>query len=440
MPHLRRSGVARHRKRAAVIALGCPKNRVDSEYLLGALARAGYEFTSRFDAGNRNSPDLIILTTCAFLKSAVAESERVLRKLILFKRRHPGTELIVAGCLVQRYGDKLRDRFREVDRWLGLNEMKAIDRLLVGAGAASGAAARMLSTPGHYAYLKIADGCDNRCSYCLIPDIRGGFRSRPMEEIVAEAEALVHLGVKELILIAQDTTLYGRDIYQRPMLGRLIEVLSAIEGVRWLRLMYAHPAHLTEDVIEQFGANPRLCRYIDLPIQHIADRVLERMNRHYHRRDVERLLARLRLVSGMCIRTTVMTGFPGETGADFAQLRDFVSAGHFDRLSGYVFSPEPGTGAYRMPGQIPAVIARERLREIMRIQAQVSRQRLRRLRGTEVTVLVDFLGAGRTEWDAPEIDGVVKLASGTANPGEFVSVLITATRTHDLFGTPLAGR
>jgi len=417
----------RQKKRAAVVALGCPKNRVDSEYLLGALARAGYEFTNPADTKRR--PNLIILTTCAFLKSAVAESERVIRKLVRIKRNNPETELIVAGCLVQRYGEKLKELFPEVDRWLGLNEMTKIHRVV---GGLSGAPARLISTPAHYAYLKIADGCDNRCSYCLIPAIRGWFRSRPIEEVVAEAEALGHLGVKELILIAQDTTLYGKDIYHSPALARLIDRLSAIKGLVWIRLLYTHPAHLTEDVLEQLGTNTRLCRYIDLPIQHIADRILERMNRHYRRRDVERLIERLRMIPEMRIRTTVITGFPGETETEFIQLRDFIRSVQFDRLSGYAFSPEPGTMAYQMPGQVPKDLARKRLGEIMRLQAQVSRQRLRRLVGSEIRVLVDMPGAGRSEWEAPEIDGVVRIKDAGIAPGEFINVRVTAARTHDL--------
>ncbi len=413
--------------RAAVVALGCPKNRVDSEYLLGALSRAGYELVS-----DLKQADLVVLTTCAFLLAAVAESEKAIRRLAALKRKKPGFKLIVAGCLVQRYGQKLVRRFPEVDRWVGLNELTQIPALLGTGRFSCRHSVRLLTTPAHYAYLKIADGCDNHCSYCLIPKIRGAFCSRPMDEIVAEAEALAHLGVKELVLVAQDTTNYGKDRYTRPALARLLDRLSQVKGVYWLRLMYTHPAHLGEDVLEQFGSNSRLCRYIDLPIQHIADSVLERMNRPYRRRDVERLIERLRSVPEMRIRTTVITGFPGETAQEFFELKEFIKQVQFDRLSGYVYSPESGTAASRLKNRISPTVARTRLRQIMLIQAQISRRKLSGLKGREIPVLVDFPGIGRTEWDAPEIDGVVKIRGNTPAPGSFLNVRIVSNSTYDL--------
>ncbi|MGQ9677799.1 MAG: MiaB/RimO family radical SAM methylthiotransferase [bacterium] len=405
--------------RAAVVALGCPKNRVDSEYLLGALLKAGYELTE-----NLSEADIVYLTTCAFLAPAVRESESTLRRLLRFKKRNPQVKIIVAGCLVERCGRALEKRFPSVDRWLSIKEMQ---RLFFTQPA------RLISTPSHYAYLKIADGCDNRCSYCLIPKIRGPFRSRKVEEVVAEAEALVGGGVKELILVAQDTTLYGKDLYGKPMLGRLLSRFEQIKGLRWIRLLYTHPAHLNDDVIEQFGSNPKLCRFIDLPIQHISDRILTAMNRHYSRKDGERLLDRLTAIPGMRIRTTVITGFPGESEAEFEELLRFVKEAEFDRLSGYAFSPEPGTRAAKMPGQIDPKTAHLRLSRILKTQAAVSRKKLKSMVGMEVVVLMDFFGQGRTEWDAPEIDGVVKVTGGQSlPPGEFVNVRITGSLTHDL--------
>lgn len=405
--------------RAAVVALGCPKNRVDSEYLLGALREAGYELTESLPEA-----DLIVLTTCGFLASAVRESESTLQRLLLLKKKNPRVKIFVAGCLVERCGKNLEKRFPSVDRWLNLKEMKQLF---------STPPARLISTPSHYAYLKIADGCDNRCSYCLIPKIRGPFHSRRIEEVVAEAEALVGAGVKELILVAQDTTLYGKDRYGRPNLGRLLTRLEQIKGLRWIRLLYTHPAHLGEDVIEQFGSNPKLCRFIDLPIQHISDRILIAMNRHYTRRDVERVLDRLRAIPEMRIRTTVITGFPGEGKAEFEELWNFVAQARFDRLSGYPFSPEPGTRAAKMPGKVDRETSRMRLFQILKTQAEVSRQKLKSMVGTEVVVLMDFPRQGRTEWDAPEIDGVVKITGRqSVPPGELARVRITGSSTHDL--------
>ncbi|NPV14671.1 30S ribosomal protein S12 methylthiotransferase RimO [candidate division WOR-3 bacterium] len=404
--------------RAAVVALGCPKNRVDSEHLLGAFLDAGYELTETLPEA-----DLIVLTTCAFLSSAVQETEDAIRNLVRLKENNPSLKLFVAGCLVERYGRSLKKRFPGVDRWLTLKEM---NRFLPGKDA------RLISTPSHYAYLKIADGCDNRCSYCLIPDIRGKFRSRRIEEIVAEAEALASAGVKELILIAQDTTLYGKDVYGAPALARLLSKLEQIKGLRWVRLLYTHPAHLQEDVIEQFGSNSKLCRYIDLPIQHISDRILALMNRRYTRRDVEKLLGRLRTVPEMRVRTTVITGFPGETEAEFEELLQFVKQTQFDRLSGYVFSPEPGTRASTLSGQVDKQTAQLRLRRIMQTQARISRAKLRSMVGQNTEVLMDFPNEGRTEWDAPEIDGVVQLRGEKASPGTFINVKIVASSTYDL--------
>ncbi len=292
--------------------------------------------------------------------------------------------------------------------------------------------ARVLSTPPHFAYLKIADGCDNRCSYCTIPDIRGPFHSRPMQDIHREAEALSHSGVKELILIAQDTTLYDTDLYGRPRLARLLEKLAGIHGVRWLRLMYTHPAHLTEDVIDQFASNPKLCRYIDLPIQHVADHLLDKMNRHYTREDVELLLHDLHAIPDLHVRTTIIVGLPGETKRDFDELLAFVRTAKFDRLSCYAYSPEPGTRAVRLPGQVSPAVKKERVRRLMLAQAAISRANLKKLIGRELQILVDAPGIGRTQWDAPEIDGVVKLSGRIAHPGRFVRALVTSSSTHDL--------
>jgi len=349
---------------------------------------------------------------------------------------------VVAGCLVQRFGAELSRRHPEVDLWTGLDGMDVIPRLLrMGAGfftcaeprhLSPAAAPRVLSTPAHFAYLKIADGCDNRCSYCTIPGIRGRFRSRPMPDIIDEARALARSGVKELILVAQDTTQYGSDIYAEPALARLLRKLTQVSGVRWLRLMYTHPAHLTEDVIDQFASNPKLCRYIDLPIQHVADHLLEEMNRGYALKDIELQLESLKAIPDVHIRTTIIVGLPGETAKDFAGLLNFVRAARFDRLSCYAYSPESDTKAARLPRQVSPAVKKERVRRLMLAQAAISRANLRKLIGRKLTVLVDSPGIGRTQWDAPEIDGVVKLTGRKAHRGRFARALVTHSSTHDL--------
>jgi len=446
--------------------LGCPKNQVDSEHVLGALTEAGYSLTT-----DPRSADLIVITTCAFLQSAVRESEAAIQEALKLKLDSPNKKVVVAGCLVERYGKSLKRQFPAVDLWVPLADIPHIPRLLSARGSAFSqftthnshfSAARVLSTPGHFAYLKIADGCDNRCSYCMIPDIRGPFRSRPMRDIIAESTDLAGAGVKELILVAQDTTLYGTDIYGKPSLARLLTKLGKVDGIRWLRLLYTHPAHITEDVIDQFASNPKLCRYIDLPIQHVADHLLAKMNRGYTRQDVELLLESLRAIPDMHIRTTIIVGLPGETEHDFAELLAFVRAARFNRLSCYAYSPEPGTRAARMSGQVSPAIKKERVRRLMLAQAAISRANLRKLVGRRLTVLVDALtdnrqgsdsesvtancklGTGhsraaraRTQWDAPEIDGVVKLSGRKVRPGRFVQALVAGSSTHDLTAQPL---
>jgi ribosomal protein S12 methylthiotransferase len=473
---------------ACVVFLGCPKNQVDSEHVLGSLTEAGYSLTT-----DPRSADLIVITTCAFLQSAVRESETAIQEALKHKQESASKKVVVAGCLVERYGATLKKKFPSVDLWVPLRDMSLIPRLLASSSsvrahrssfiAHRSVAPRVLSTPRHFAYLKIADGCDNRCSYCMIPDIRGPFHSRPMRDIVAEARDLARARVKELILVAQDTTLYGTDIYRKPSLARLLKELGKIDDIRWLRLMYTHPAHITEDVIDQFASNPKLCRYIDLPIQHAADHLLDKMNRRYTRQDVELLLESLRAIPDMHIRTTIIVGLPGETQRDFDELLAFVRAAKFDRLSCYAYSPEPGTKAARLPAQVSPAVKKERVRRLMLAQAAISRANLKKLIGRKLTVLVDtrednrqerqgrqgsdtesyhqdtetpspgsgnrqsslvtrhsseaISGLGRTEWDAPEIDGVVRLTGRGVRPGTFVRALVTGSSTHDLTATIL---
>jgi ribosomal protein S12 methylthiotransferase len=422
---------------ACVVFLGCPKNQVDSEHVLGSLTQAGYGLTTE-----PKSADLIVVTTCAFLQSAVRESEAAIKEALRLRQKNPDKKVVVAGCLVQRFGAELSRRYPEVDLWTGLDGMDVIPRLLkMRAGFFTSAephhiqraaAPRVLSTLGHFAYLKIADGCDNHCTYCTIPGIRGRFRSRHIPDIIREAEALARSGVKELILVAQDTTQYGSDLYAEPALVRLLQKLARVRGIRWLRLMYAHPAHLTEDVIDQFASNSRLCRYVDLPIQHAADHLLEKTNRGYTRADLELQLESLRAIPDLRIRTTIIVGLPGETKRDFETLLGFIRAARFDRLSCYAYSPEPGTKAALLPGQVSPAVKKERVRRLMLAQAAISRANLKKFVGRRLEVIVDAPGIARTRWDAPEIDGIVKLTGRRVLPGRFARVLVTGSSTHDL--------
>jgi ribosomal protein S12 methylthiotransferase len=419
---------------AAVVLLGCPKNQVDAEYLLGSFSQAGYGITTE-----PARADVVVIATCAFLQSAVRESEAAIGRVLRLKRERPATRVVVAGCLVERSGPDLPARFPAVDLWVRLKDIARIPDLL-GARPRCAVPARMLSTPPHLAYLRIADGCDNRCSYCLIPDIRGRFRSRPVPDILAEARALARSGVRELIIVAQDTTRYGRDIYRRPALAQLLRRLAAIPGVRWLRLMYAHPARVDAALLREFQHNPKLCRYLDLPLQHVNDALLRQMNRHCTRADIEQLLGRLRLIPELRLRSTLIVGFPGETSLRFRELLGFVSSARIERLSAYAFSPEPGTPAFSLPGQVSVTVKRRRLRELMLAQARVSRSCLRRLVGRRITVLVDEPGMGRTEWDAPEVDGRVRFFGRAVRPGAFVRALVTGSGTHDLTARVLQSR
>lgn len=428
---------------AAVILLGCPKNQFDTEYVLGALVRAGFELVT-----SPARADVIVITTCAFLGSAVQEAETAIATALTVKRQRPEVKIVVAGCLVQRYGAALAERFPAVDLWVGVDGLGRIPRLLGRRGLYSAGeprlllpagGSRVLSTPRHYAWLKIADGCDNRCSYCLIPGLRGRRRSRSLRSIVAEARGLVRLGVRELVLVAQDTAAWGRDLAGAPDIARLLARLGRLSGLGWLRLMYAHPAHVSDRLIAEFGHNPKLCRYLDLPVQHCSDRILRAMNRHHRRADLERLLEKLRRVPDLQLRTTIIVGFPGEGEREFRELTEFVRTVQFERLSVYAFSAEPSTAAAGMKGQVPESVKRERVRELMKLQAAVSRNHRRRLLGKELLVLVDRPGIARTEWDAPEVDGVVRLKGRPVAPGRFVRCRVTGATTHDLVATVPAG-
>ena len=458
----------------ALVSLGCPKNLVDSERMLAGLALGGFAVTTDADGA-----DVAVVNTCAFLDLSRAESDQHLDALETLKRRGRLGRIVVAGCMAQRYGRQVLQRHPGVDAVVGLagrDELAGICRRVLSRprqkrGRARPAAAhplvrvgphaaappddreRLRLTPRHYAYLRISEGCDNRCAYCAIPEIRGPLRSKPPGQVLAEAEELAADGAKELILIAQDTTAYGRDFAAQDgrlatglapragaaSLARLLHVLRERVRVRWLRLMYTHPASFTEDVIGQLGVRP-LVPYVDLPLQHASDAILESMGRRTGRAEIESLIARLRAAApGIAIRTSFIVGYPGETDARFEELLGFVEKVRFDHVGVFVYSAEAGTRAAGLPDQVPAAVARERWERLMQAAERLAFAAAEARRGQVLEVLVD--GAeesgrlvARHAGQAPEVDGVVLLAPGTAATGQFVQVRITGAEGYDLVG------
>ncbi len=430
--------------KVSLISLGCPKNLVDSEIILGSLAKANFTLTSDW----KNS-DVVIINTCAFLKSAVAEAEKYINKALSYKKNGKIKKIIIAGCLPQRFKTDLLEKFPDIDGVVGIDNLIDISKLCVSKVPQikvtetpkhiyNNLAPRLLTT-NHYAYLKIADGCDNFCSYCLIPSIRGRFRSRKIDDIIKEAKQLARNSVKELVLIAQDTTLYGEDIYHKSSLARLLKNLVKIKNIEWIRILYTHPAHWTDELIGVFQENPKICRYVDLPLQQISNNMLKMMNRPYDRKAVEKLLTNLRKIPDLAIRTSFIVGFPGETNIDFAELLDFIKKQKFAHLGCFKYSREPGTVAYNLPNQIPEKIKKERYNAIMKAQQKISLKRMKRFVGKRAKVIVDnksnnkqYDYIGRTEFDAPEIDGVVYIKSETVKVGDFVDANITSAQPYAL--------
>jgi ribosomal protein S12 methylthiotransferase len=458
--------------------VGCYKNVEDSERAAGLLESSGYRI-----AASPDEADVIVVNTCGFIEDAKRES--IDRILELAEYRGTGAKLVVSGCLSQRYPDEIFEEIPEADAVIGVNEYGALPGIIEGLfdpGPASGGArrvvrtdgapgvltgARKLLTPGATAYLKVAEGCDNRCAYCAIPMIRGPYRSVPMETLVREADTLVRAGARELVLIAQDVSAYGSDLYGRYALPELLDGLAGgsagpdarkggerggsggdarepYDGIHppdWIRLMYCYEERVTDELIEALARQDNICKYIDIPLQHVSDGVLARMGRRSTRKSIERTIAKLRAaVPGLAIRTTFMTGFPGETEEDFAELMDFAEEHRFERLGVFAYSPEDGTRAADMPDQVPRELAEERRDALMRRQLDISLEANRRFVGRALTVLAESREdertlTGRTEYDAPEIDGsVIFSAPPAAAIGEFYEVLITDAMDYDLVG------
>ena len=416
-----------------IVSLGCPKNLADAEVMAGELAAAGWELTAE-EAG----ADAALINTCAFLGAAVEESEQEIKRLLALKARGKLSKVLAAGCLVERERARLLERFPGLDAAVGIHALseaaKAIEEgknyIPPPETTLSSPRLKTRLTAPHSAYLKIADGCDNRCSYCLIPSIRGPFRSKPVQSLVEEARSLAESGAVEISLIAQDTTAYGTDLYGRPRLAWLLNALLEIKSVKWWRLMYVYPERLTPEVIEIMRAHKSVCRYLDMPLQHIADRVLKRMNRVSSEKSIKEKIAELRrAMPDIAIRTNFIVGFPGETREDFSRLLAFVKKARFDNVGVFKYSREPGTPAAGFPGQVPEEVKEERAEALVRAQSAVVDLLNRELKGRKLEVLMDSPLAGRTYRDAPEIDGRVEVAADKKNPlkaGEFVKVRITA--------------
>ena len=421
------------RRRIKVVTLGCSKNTVDTEHLLAQLPADAFDVVD-----GEGSVDSLLLNTCGFIGDAKEESINAILEAVEAKKRGEAGEVVVFGCLSQRYAAELPREIPEVDAWFGARDLAPVLRHL---GAAPGPfTARRIADAKGYAYLKISEGCDRRCSYCAIPFIRGAHRSVPMEDLVAEASSLAARGVHELILIAQDSTYYGLDLYHRRALGELIGLLSDIPGIEWIRIHYSYPADFPEDVLEVMASNPKVCKYLDIPLQHISDSVLDKMHRHVDGAWTRALISRLRKeVPGVALRTTMIVGHPGESEKEFAELLDFVREARFERLGAFIYSEEEGTwGAAHLKDDVPEEVKRARLDALMEVQREISLEYNRSRVGTEVRVLVDGFLDGtavcRSEFESPEVDGEILVpgALGKVKEGDFIRVRIDDAEDYDL--------
>lgn len=418
-----------------LITLGCSKNLVDSEQLAGLL---GNDYTISFDA-EKGRFDIVIINTCGFIGDAKEESIDMILQYATLRKQKKIKLLLVFGCLVQRYAEDLSREIPEVDRFFGVNDYKEIAEYILQKNIAKNDCLRLLSTPSHYAYLKISEGCDKFCSFCAIPYIRGRHVSEPMESIIAQAEALAHKGVKELIVVAQDTTNYGVDLYGECRLTSLLEQLAKIEGIEWIRLQYSYPNNFPMDLLDLMQREPKICKYIDMPLQHIDNSILDSMNRRITKEQITSLIERLRAkVPQLCLRTTLIVGYPNETEEQFAALEDFVAQTKFDRMGAFTYSPEEGTAAFKLEDNIPEEEKSERLNRLVDIQQAISLSLNQAKVGKVFKVLIDRLEGdfwvGRTEFDSPEVDNEVLIpANQEAQVGCFVNAKITAAEEFDLY-------
>jgi len=446
-------------KKVGFISLGCPKNLVDSEVMMGQLKQNGYQITS-----DAREADTVVVNTCGFIDAAKKESIDSILEAAALKSEGKATRLIVAGCLVERYRDELRAQLPEVDAFIGTGQIndiltvcdpqtntRSLPVLPLGNQSATylydESTPRVLATPSHYAFIKIAEGCDRPCAFCFIPQMRGHFRSRRFGSIVAEAQQLAEEGVKELILVAQDSSRYGEDLGKQDALAHLLRELSHTDGIEWVRVMYTYPTHISDAFLDVLAEEPKAVKYLDMPLQHASQNVLKLMKRGGNARSLERLIARVRdRVPGIAVRTTFITGFPGETAEDFEELLAFVKNIEFDRVGVFTYSDEEGTPAFALPNKVDAKIAKQRRTRLMKEQSRISRRRNKARVGETVRVLFEgesdeseLLWQGRMETQAPDIDGCVLINDAPENftpqAGEFVNVLIKGAHEYDLVGS-----
>ena len=430
-------------KKINVVTLGCSKNTVDSEHLAAQLAEAGYEIA--FDS-NRTDAKVVVINTCGFIGDAKQESIDIILRFAAAKEQGLIERLFVIGCLSERYADELRAEIPEVDDYFGARDMQGIARALGAAGDPDTSTERLTSTPKHYAYLKIAEGCNWHCGYCAIPLIRGPHRSVPMERCIEEAERLAAQGVRELIVIAQDTTYYGRDLYGRRALAELLERLCKVEGIEWIRLHYAYPTDFPQDVIEVMAREKKICPYLDIPFQHISDHQLTLMKRRHSKADAYALIERLRAaVPDLALRTTLLVGYPDETEEDFAELMEFVEKVRFERLGVFPYSEEEGTfSARELEDNVPEEVKQERVDRIMALQNRISLEKNQARVGQREQVIIDsrqgdwYVARGR--YDSPEVDQEILIPASERQlrRGKIYTVEITGAEEYDLYASVVA--
>ena len=432
------------------ISLGCDKNLVDTEVMLGMLASRGYEMTN-----DEQEADIIVINTCCFIHDAKEESIQNILEMAEYKKNGSAKALIVTGCMAERYRQEILDEIPEVDEVLGTTAydriLDAVDAALAGQHEVMTAdldalplpeTKRLVTTGGHFAYLKIAEGCDKHCTYCIIPKIRGNFRSVPMERLLKEAQDLAEQGVKELILVAQETTLYGKDLYGEKSLPKLLRELCKISGIRWIRILYCYPEEITDELIQVMKEEPKICHYLDLPIQHANDTILKRMGRRTSKQELIDIVQKLRKeIQDICLRTTLITGFPGETQEQHEEVMEFIDTLEFDRLGAFTYSPEEDTPAATFEDQIDEEVKEDRQADIMELQQEIAFDKAEDMIGREVLVMIEGKVAdenayvGRTYRDAPNVDGLIFINTDVELiSGDFAKVKVTGALDYDLIG------
>ena len=417
------------------VSLGCSKNLVDTEMMIGLFKKHNYEIVNE-----PQKADIIVINTCGFIESAKEEAINTILEMAEYKKENCKF-LIVTGCLVERYKEELIKAIPEVDLFIKFSEYEniweQIENLInhnkVGNKKLD-FLNRVISTGKNYAYIRIAEGCNNFCTFCAIPYIRGRFTSRKIEDILEEAKMLANKGYKELIIIAQDTSKYGVDIYGKPMLAELLHKISKIDGIEWIRFLYTYPETITEELISEVKNNDKICKYFDIPMQHISDKILKKMNRKSTGESIRNLITKLRNeIPGVVIRSTLMVGFPGETEEDFEELYEFVKWAKLDKLGCFTYSKEEGTAAARMDNQVHPMTKKKRYNKIMTLQKEISEENMKKNIGRTLKVLVEDIGIGRTYMDVPDIDGVVYI-KGNTKPNTFINCKITDYKEYDLVG------